>query len=65
MNKPATKEEIIIALRRVADAMELVGGSMEYYGGLSDIARHGKEMLGAAQIARGWADGIEGDNDGE
>jgi hypothetical protein len=60
--QPATREEIVIALRHVAEAMELVGVSMEYYGGLNEIARHGKEMVGAAQLAKDWATGIEDDN---
>ena len=40
--------------------METLGAAMDYYGGfISTISDHGKEMIGAAQIARDWAAGIE------
>lgn len=48
-------------IRRVAAQMQRLGAHMNYYGGFSEIGQHGREMLGAANIARGWAEGIEGE----
>lgn len=51
--------EIAHRLRRVACDMAEIAVLMDYYGGLSEWARHGVELAGAAHIARSWADAIE------
>lgn len=57
---PPPRFEIIAAIRKVAEHMETVGAAMDYYGGFdAEVAAHGREMIGAAQIARTWADGME------
>lgn len=42
-------------LRLLSDRMECVGVAMEYYGGFGETAVHGRELMGAAAMARGWA----------
>lgn len=60
MSENLTRPELIAEIRRVASEMETLGAAMDYYGGFnSTISEHGKEMIGAAQIARSWATGIE------
>lgn len=51
---------LAIRLRLLADEMETLGADLDYYGGLAEWATHGREMVGAAEIARGWANAIEG-----
>lgn len=60
MTENLTRTELIAEIRRVASEMETLGAAMDYYGGFnSTISDHGKKMIGAAQIARDWAAGIE------
>jgi hypothetical protein len=33
-----------------------LGADMDYYGGTGEIGDHGRELIGAALIAREWAD---------
>ena len=47
-------EEIGPRLKELIDAMESVGGYMEFYGGFGEMGQHGRELLGAAKIARQW-----------
>ena len=42
-------------LRRLADEMTEVGVDIDYYGGFSELARHGKELCLAASAVRDWA----------
>jgi len=53
-----TKREIAEHLRFLADDMDAVALSMDYYGGLAPWALHAREMMGAAEMAREWADEI-------
>lgn len=46
-------------IRDVAERMWRLGNHMSYYGGFGEIGQHGREMAGAANIARGWAMEIE------
>lgn len=48
-------------LRALADAMEALGADMDYFGGFGAIGVHGRELIGRAAMARGWADGIDAD----
>ena len=57
LSEHPSRAEIIAAIREVAMNMETLGAAMENYGG--DVAAHGIEMLGAARIAKTWADGME------
>lgn len=55
-----TKLDIAKHLRLVADQMHQVGVLMDYYGGLDDeMTAKSKEIIGASEIARSWADAIE------
>ena len=42
-------------LDALAHQMRAIGAKMEYYGGFGEMAEHGREMQGAANIARTWA----------
>ena len=39
--------------------MKKLGVKMDYYGGFGKIGEHGRELIGAATIARGWVNGIK------
>ena len=54
-----TKRQIARRLRTLANRMADVAADMDYYGGFAEWSQHGKELLGAARIARQWADEIE------
>lgn len=55
--KPVRLSNAQLAARifRVAKSMKRLGCEMEYFGGFGEIGDHGREMIGAAVIARGWA----------
>ena len=54
------KSELIARIRALADEMREVGAALDYFGGFdSEVAEHGREMIGAAGIAEGWAEGME------
>lgn len=60
MNNPqSSKSEIAQRLRILADEMDDIAVCMDYFGGLAEWARHGREIAGAGWIARQWADEIE------
>ena len=47
-------------LRHLSAEMIDLGTSMDYFGGFdSEIVRRGREMVGAGQIAKLWADEID------
>ena len=58
---PMTPEGLALRLRSVARAMASLGADMDYIGGFGEIGDHGREMVGAASVAVGWADGIDAD----
>lgn len=58
---PITRAELIAHIRATAERMAQTALLMQYYGGLGEIAQHGRQMEGVARIAHGWADGIEAD----
>jgi hypothetical protein len=49
-----TKLDIANALHIVSKNMENVGVAMDYFCGFSTYAQHGKEMVGAAGLAKEW-----------
>lgn len=55
-----TPQELAREIEITADAMQQTGERMVYFGGFGPIAAHGREMIGAAQIAHGWARRIKG-----
>ncbi len=59
MSTTTTTPALAIRLRLLADEMEVLGADLDYYGGLAEWAVHGREMVGAAEIAREWAKNIE------
>ena len=58
---PMTPEGLALRLRSVARMMADLGSDMDYIGGFGEIGDHGREMVGAAAVAVGWADGIDAD----
>lgn len=54
-----TPPEIAAELRALATEMLRIGMAMEYWGGLNPMGDHGRELLRAGEIARGWAAAIE------
>lgn len=57
-----SKDEIAARLRRLADEMDDIAVTMDYYGGFAEWSRHGREIAGAGEIARQWAEEIEASN---
>lgn len=54
-----SKQELIARMRGIAEQMEELGTNLDYYGGMHEISEHGRELVGAAGILIGWADGWE------
>lgn len=59
-----TPQQIIDALRELAVDMQALGATMDYYGGLGEVAQHGRELVRAGLIAWDWADGMEEEQNG-
>jgi hypothetical protein len=49
-----TRAELAEELRIVAGIMHRTGTRLAYYGGFGEIGAHGREMIGAAKIAKSW-----------
>jgi hypothetical protein len=60
-----TKTEIAQRLRSLSAEMIDLGAAMDYYGGFSEMAGKGRELVGAGHIASKWADHIENDADAD
>ena len=60
---PPSKAELASRLRVLAAHMLETAVQMDYYGGFSEVAVHGKELRRAAGIALSWADAITADQD--
>lgn len=60
--RPPTPLEIAEWLCALADEMDGISVVMDYYGGFSEWAKHGREIAGAGAIARQWASEIEAAN---
>jgi hypothetical protein len=56
---PTTPAAIVKRLRKLAKEMLDLGVDMDYYGGITEIGKKGREMVGAAKIAESWIKGIE------
>ena len=59
------KDEIIRRLRVLSTEMIELGIEMDYYGGMSEMAKHGAELVAAGRVAESWADGIEAEAQGK
>lgn len=46
-------------IKRLAEEMRKVGADMDYYGGFGEIGKHGRELLGAAKVAKSWTKYME------
>jgi hypothetical protein len=46
--------EIAGQLQKLANDMFKRGTVMEYFGGHGEMGEHGRQLIGAAQIAAGW-----------
>jgi len=55
--------DIVEQLKRLADDMERIAVKIGCYGGSKEWSLHGRELAGAATIARQWADEIDVDSD--
>ena len=60
MTVALTKHQISAKLRVLAAEMDDIAIAMDYYGGFAEWSEHGREIAGAGNIARQWADEIEG-----
>ena len=59
-----SRQEIAKYLRFVADQMHSIGVMMDYYGGLdAEMKEKAREIIGASQIARSWAENIEAEHE--
>jgi hypothetical protein len=55
----ANQADIVQRLRALSDEMAALGTAMEYFGGFSEVAEHGREMMGASLITLGWITEME------
>ena len=53
--KKLSNAQLAARIFRVAKSMKNLGYEMEYFGGFGEVGDRGREMIGAAVIARGWA----------
>jgi hypothetical protein len=54
-----TPRDIALQLIELSREMIALGATMDYYGGMGEMGIHGRELIGAGQIAASWADAIE------
>ena len=47
-------QRLVRRLARISNDMRMLGCDMEYYGGFSNMGERGRQMQGAAHIAKGW-----------
>lgn len=53
-----TPHTIADRLQQLAAEMLDIAAEMDYFGGFSQIGKHGKELAAAAMCVQSWADGI-------
>lgn len=53
-----TKHELADKITALVQQMQEVATEIDYYGGLTELAQHGAELMGASFIAETWAEGI-------
>jgi len=54
-----TLRRIARRLKSVAEQMRQLGADMDYYGGFGKLGERGREMIGAARMAKGWCFHVE------
>ena len=47
-------QRLVRRLAKVSDDMRNIGAEMDYYGGWGLMGDRGREMLGAARLAKSW-----------
>jgi hypothetical protein len=52
------KNRLARELVALSDLMFEIGVDMDCNGGLSEIGEHGRELVNASVVAKGWANGI-------
>jgi hypothetical protein len=50
---------LVRRLKRVSEMMRQVGADMDYYGGFGKMGDRGREMIGAARLAKSWIKHME------
>lgn len=53
------RTEMIARLEKLADEMSEVGAAMDYYGGFSECAKHGAELVSAAAVVGSWVEAMK------
>lgn len=54
MKNKTTPLELSKELRHLSRQMRKLGIKMEYYGGFGETGKHGRELIGASIVVRGW-----------
>lgn len=50
-------QSLAMRTQELADLMEILAVDFDYFGGLNaELVSHGRELMGASRIARGWAE---------
>lgn len=57
-SQPASLAQLEEDIQALAILMDEVGQRMCWHGGFGPLARHGHQLIVAAQVARGWVDGL-------
>ena len=55
---PHFRKHLARRLQLLSDEMAQIGDEMLYYDSLGPIGQHGLEMIGAAQLVKGWLYGL-------
>ena len=53
-----TNSAIAKDLLKLSREMRRIGVQMEYYGGFGKMGQRGRELIGAARMAKGWGAAI-------
>ena len=52
-------QRMVRRLKRVSEEMRTLGETMDYYGGFGKMGERGREMIGAARLAKSWIKHME------
>ena len=59
-DRPQVSKQLLIELlEKLRSDMNEIGVIMEYYGGMAEYAKHGKELINAARYVDDWIEEIK------
>ncbi len=61
----AYSEKLSGDLKALSELMFEIGVEMDYFGGLSEIGEHGRELIGASKMVEMWAIGVVNESESQ